>query len=193
MPPKKRPYDSLTGGTGDVSPQTYVIKGNFSALGGGIRGSSIGSPLPIPRYSAGIDKAIVMEILSTEFQVVDPPNVITTASGDFYKVALSLTTNPNVPGSMEELVGDGRSISILRRTAINNGIVADNMQFDLEEYDDLTDQAGHGILVATDNIYLATYSTVLGYNWVSDFYCKILYRMKEVKLAEYIGIVQSQQ
>jgi hypothetical protein len=56
---------------------------------------------------------------------------------------------------------------------------------------DLTDNAGHGILIATDSIYgqvnsanTATTNTV---------YFKLLYRFKEVNLIEYVGIVQSQQ
>lgn len=64
---------------------------------------------------------------------------------------------------------------------------------------DLTDGAGHGVLVATDNVFL-TLQTALssiigtsvgGITGVAE--CAILYRFKEVGLAEYIGIVQSQQ
>lgn len=56
---------------------------------------------------------------------------------------------------------------------------------------DLTDGAGHGILVATDNIFVQ----VISANWVSapTIRIKIMYRWKIVGLAEFIGIVQSQQ
>lgn len=60
---------------------------------------------------------------------------------------------------------------------------------------DLTDESGHGVVVGTDNLYM----------FMSSRYCvgnvadpgmtgiaRILYRFKEVGLAEYIGIVQSQ-
>lgn len=65
---------------------------------------------------------------------------------------------------------------------------------------DLTDGAGHGVLVATDNIFLTlqTAATVVGASATITAAtgfgeCAILYRFKEVGLAEYIGIVQSQQ
>ena len=56
---------------------------------------------------------------------------------------------------------------------------------------DMTDGAGHGVLIATDNIFVQGNTT----NQVSAsiFRFKILYRFKEVSLVEYIGIVQSQQ
>jgi hypothetical protein len=55
----------------------------------------------------------------------------------------------------------------------------------------LTDQAGHGYLVATDNIYLALRTITTAQ--VNSFICRITYRFKEVSLAAYVGIVQSQQ
>lgn len=63
----------------------------------------------------------------------------------------------------------------------------------------MTDGAGHGVLVATDNIYLTlqtALSSVIGSSvgGIQGFgEAAILYRFKEVGLAEYIGIVQSQQ
>jgi len=65
---------------------------------------------------------------------------------------------------------------------------------------DLTDGAGHGILIATDNVYLSfdvlisspsgvSVSVLVG----SYLQCDLIYRFKNVSLQEYIGIVQSQQ
>lgn len=56
---------------------------------------------------------------------------------------------------------------------------------------DLTDGDGHGILVATDNIYFQVTSN--GFAGAQEQSAKLLYRFKEVSLVEYIGIVQSQQ
>lgn len=56
---------------------------------------------------------------------------------------------------------------------------------------DLTDKAGHGFLVATDQIYAYIQSANLGDNVTG--YMRVQYRFKEVTLQEYIGIVQSQQ
>lgn len=63
---------------------------------------------------------------------------------------------------------------------------------DTEPYhDDLTDGAGHGVLVATDRIYCQISST--GTGAAQQCTGKIWYRWKNVTLPEYIGIVQSQQ
>lgn len=56
---------------------------------------------------------------------------------------------------------------------------------------DLTDGAGHGIIVATDNIYVTLFSAGTGV--AAEVDVKIMYRFKNVALAEYIGVVQSQQ
>lgn len=67
---------------------------------------------------------------------------------------------------------------------------------------DLTDGDGHGILVATDDILVGnkvemTNEAGPGAGNVTldslDVLCEILYRYKTVTLAEFIGIVQSQQ
>ena len=56
---------------------------------------------------------------------------------------------------------------------------------------DVSDGDGHGVLVATDNLFL---DMVTGnFAGTTAVQCRILYRWKEVSLEEYIGIVQSQQ
>lgn len=55
---------------------------------------------------------------------------------------------------------------------------------------DLTDGAGHGLLIATDNLYLGVDSEATGF--AQSVQCKILYRWKNVSETEYVGIVQSQ-
>ncbi len=56
---------------------------------------------------------------------------------------------------------------------------------------DCTDGAGHGVLIATDNIFAQVQSTATGNS--NSVAIKILYRWKNVGLQEYIGLVQSQQ
>lgn len=63
---------------------------------------------------------------------------------------------------------------------------------------DLTDGAGHGVLIATDNIYLSMTllsASIDGGSYTSNGQARadLLYRFKDVTLTEYIGIVQSQQ
>jgi hypothetical protein len=79
-----------------------------------------------------------------------------------------------------------------------------------ELYHDLTDGDGHGIIVATDNVYLSMNTEIVpmggsfgnsGSGFYIDpfvvdgiyLYCWLLYRFKDVSLTEYIGVVQSQQ
>lgn len=53
-----------------------------------------------------------------------------------------------------------------------------------------SDGAGHGYLIATDSIFARLFTGGTGV--ANTAYIRLLYRFKEVDLAEYIGIVQSQ-
>jgi hypothetical protein len=55
---------------------------------------------------------------------------------------------------------------------------------------DLTDGAGHGVLVATDSIFFQLNSVTTGATNALQF--KLMYRIVEVPIEEYIGIIQSQ-
>jgi len=83
--------------------------------------------------------------------------------------------------------------------ATNNTITAfstDNASVDIH---DLTDGDGHGILVATDNIWLTAQLSDSAIGGTSSgpisgtVSAELFYRFKKVTLQEYIGIVQSQQ
>src|SRR3546814_10822105 len=54
---------------------------------------------------------------------------------------------------------------------------------------DLTDGSGRGILVATDSLYLNLNTVNTGR--INYVHAKIIYRLKNVTLQEYVGIVQS--
>jgi len=56
---------------------------------------------------------------------------------------------------------------------------------------DTTDTAGNGILVATDRLFIVggNLSGIVAATYVA----KVLYRLVEVGIQEYVGIVQSQQ
>lgn len=56
---------------------------------------------------------------------------------------------------------------------------------------DFTDGAGHGVIVATDQLFY--FFDTVGFGAPVAFWMRIWYRFKEVTLEEYIGIVQSQQ
>lgn len=176
----KRTRDTLTGGSGDVNPQTMVMQ----ALQSGPDTTVInGQALPIPRLPVRRGKSIVMELLGVEFLHVSTPSVAASY------IAVVLTTNPNTFTTLSNIASDPRILSIwLQWTVVNGtGIVF----ADQSKYISLTDDAGHGILVATDQMYLAVYS--LGTGTANEYVARIEYRFKEVNLEEYVGIVQSQQ
>ena len=188
MPRKIAARESLTGGTGDVNPQQFTIQvtqlvadqWNFAAI-----------PNPVPRYPGSTQRAVVMEILrvnwfnasgisaaasSTVFAALATREIAAVGSAP---TALAIFSNPSVFSFY--------NARTFFQTAAGFQIGAVN-----EQVDELTDGAGHGHLVATDNIFIGIGSTsTLIVN--GPIACKITYRMKEIGLAEYVGIVQSQQ
>lgn len=57
---------------------------------------------------------------------------------------------------------------------------------------DFSDGAGNGLLIATNRVFLmANQATATG-GTGPDIACKVLYRIVEVSLPEYIGLVQQQ-
>lgn len=175
-----RKPESLTGGTGDVNPQTFVIPAVQTAAD---VATVIPAATPIPRYPLANGKSLVMEILKVEFKLSQP---IAANS----EVFIALTTNPTAAPSILLAFQDTRIIAKTDRYVVFSSAAAYLIDA-LIQKDDVTDDAGHGLLVATDNVYVAIYSTGTAIANRGD--CRITYRFKEVTLQEYIGIVQSQQ
>ena len=218
---------TLTGGTGDVNPQWFrlAVQDNtlISLRATALVGISGTFPVPINRLGQKGEKVVVLEILKIRWQggVVYPLN---TAQSEYAERSLTawLATSPPISGAVAGVISepapvpynlvptDGKVVDIYKigaLLAINNQ-TTDSLVSALEgqavEWHDLTDGAGHGILIATDNLYLAAqsegfdYGVAIGGTQVAanngfSVNCDILYRFKEVTLKEYIGIVQSQQ
>lgn len=174
--------DALTGGSGDVNPQVISVNAAMTAANTSI---AIMQPIPIPRLPTKSGKNLVIELLGVEYFSI----------GDQLSVALNsslaiLTTTSSLSPTIVAALGEPRQLSQFYRqiqilTAV--GVLDTKAQF----YDDLTDGAGHGLLLATDQFYIQLYS--IGKVSVDTYAIKIYYRWKEVSLVEYIGIVQSQQ
>jgi hypothetical protein len=184
---KRARGDSLTGGTGDVNPQTLTIGITQTTADNGIL---VQQALPIPRYPQKNGKSIVMEILKVDFL---RETYLTAATES---VQVLLTTNPaaplvaTTPADMSAAVLDPRWIAAAWVDLVLSSAVGFADQSRIYSTD-LTDQAGHGYLVATDNLYLALRTITTAQ--INSFICRITYRFKEVSLAAYVGIVQSQQ
>lgn len=201
MPTKRKFGDTLTGGTGDVNPQTYVLQSDpITAIAGAALnfGFNKGFPLPVPRYSASIGKSIVFELLSVDwyFVNVNPPPVV----GEILGVFAAVTTDPFIPSGsalvqpfFSGFYSNPRHLSIFAKGI---GTMTAVGWYEAVHYaeDNLTDQDGHGTLVATDNIYLQVVADPSATTAINcQITARLSYRLKEVSLTEYIGIVQSQQ
>lgn len=201
----KRSKDTLTGGTGDVNPQYACIALVTPAVPGG--GGTVVATVPIvlpvlPNLGGTQDTAQVVEILKVFWDLGNMPGL---ANGSNYcQVSGRLAFNANTAGSTSTtqvgISSIGNPLMIDEVSSVQQYLItlpagqssaAVSQEFhNLES--DLTDGAGHGILVAVPTIWfgLAAFGGPAGY--VAGGACRVLYRLKRVKLIEYIGIVQQQ-
>lgn len=184
---RQRVESSLTGGTRDVSPQWLTFTATESAAD---TTTTITQSIPVQRLPHG-SMAQVMEVLKVAaFVTALPAFASATEVQDSESLYLSTKTFSTTTTNFgEATVFAGFNIS--QRGAFTAAGTYGMTQTPLPLVFDVTDGAGHGVLVATDNIYAQVSSVGTG-NAVS-FLIKILYRWKNVSLQEYIGIVQSQQ
>ena len=180
--------DSLTGGTGDVNPQFLSETVTQSAAD---TTTTTTINLPIQRIAANApSQAIVMEVLKIWVQLPifgDVGNVAETSK------SLNCIFSTRNTGTTNQSLGDAAVFAVARTTQQGAWTAAGSYAY--QEFPivtlDLSDGAGHGILIATDSIYAQVVSAATGNTNSPQF--KIMYRWKRVSLAEYIGIVQSQQ
>lgn len=184
---KKRAGESLTGGTGDVNPQ--YLHGLVTQSGADATTTSQFA-LPIQKVQSGGKQATIIELLKV-FVDFPTPSALGAAQQqqsmelNFSTISFGTTqiqwSEPNCFAKASRIQGGAF-------TATGSMLAYD----DAGPYClDLTDGAGHGILIATDNIFAQAFSTGSGNTNTMRF--KLLYRFKKVGLLEYIGIVQAQQ
>lgn len=183
----KRGRDSLTGGTGDVNPQLLSIRVTQTAAD---TTTSAQAMLPIQRLAQGSRRAQVMEVLKIYFNSSALP-----ISASATEVVDSITTIlSTVNGGTTNLGFNNPQVFAAYFVSQNSAFTAAGTYMSNKGQtpfvQDLTDGAGHGILIATDSIFIQAQSAGTGAANVCD--AKVLYRMKDVSIEEYIGIVQSQ-
>lgn len=193
----KRTADQLTGGSRDVNPQWMNIPIVQQSADGN---TTIQAPLPVQRLQQKDKKSLVMELLQVYW---DLP-VFTPNAGIIMSFAGMLTTkNPNLVAgagvttpTFFAIRSQGTTLDYINRQIFTGATNDGTLLLDEPAVHDLTDNAGHGILVATDNVFVSL-ATIIGASTgtgvINSALCKLLYRWKEVTLEEYIGIVQSQQ
>jgi len=167
---------SLTGGTKDVNPQYFHMTATQSSADAA---TTTAFPIPVQRLN-NRGRAMVMEVLKVFWSTTSLVEVDSSLSG-------WLTTSS--AGSTATDYSNTKIIdSITKQRYITTSGTFSSMDPIIH---DLTDGAGHGLLVATDVIYLQVSSATT--SAANTIRCKVLYRWKDVGMSEYIGIVQSQQ
>lgn len=167
----------LTGGTGDVNPQFLTATVTQSAAD---ISTTLEFALPVPRFSAKSGRSLVMEILRVNYVVGD----LVAPAGQISVIGFLATSESAVA------LSDPTIFSFFAR----DGLFATAVGFSYgsRKYtDNLNDGAGHGFLVATDQLFLTAQTVATGA--ANVIVAKLYYRFKEVSLQEYIGIVQGQQ
>lgn len=177
--------DQLTGGSGDVSPQLVTQTTTLTAANTFTQDES---GLPQIRIPTRKGKSIVMELL--KIRVTHPPLDTQPAAG-----GTNAQSQWQISTISESVMNPADPRVIAYSTIQWRGAFTAGGSFEaaqnLTEVINLTDGAGHGILIATDSIYIA--ANTVAYTGTGTWYAKLEYRFKEVTLEEYIGIVQSQQ
>jgi len=177
---------SLTGGTGDVNPQWW----NLGSLTQTAPNTFIEKSFDVPVVRVGnkSGRTVVMEMLRVEW-LVPVPDANSTTGGNNPRCYAQLTTSSktNSANNDGDLIAQAGNFNRGAFTAGQSYFVTQENPF----REDLTDGQGHGILVATDKVFLGFTTNVFGAP--QEVSCRVLYRWKEVGLTEYIGIVQSQQ
>lgn len=181
---RRRRWDQLTGGTKDVNPQWF--RGYVTVTANSSTESSF--QLPITRIPTA-NKVTIIEVL--KIQIAPKSGLATEAvcaigaySIKFATASLGTTTAFHLD--------DPRVLAEFNETVLTSATGAMQAGTPGNYVMDMTDGAGHGILVASDKLYVqATCANVADLAGVMAF--AIYYRFKTVGMREYVGIVQSQQ
>lgn len=169
---------TLTGGSGDINPQFLSTSITQSASD---TTTTAQITLPIDRIRRSGDMVGVVEVLKV-FATLRAPSFVAAANSFAYGLTTksfgTTTYHMNEPTCF--------AFGLTWQTFNTSGEVINNMPTMF----DCTDGAGHGVLVATDSIFLQCRSTAT--NQANTIDVKILYRYKYVDVTEYVGIVQAQ-
>lgn len=188
---KRARTDSLTGGSGDVNPQ--YITGNIVAT---LSATTVQQAiqLPIFREATSGAKAWVVELLRMYVNLPDVIDVAVSTTQRFARFAL-VTAAQAAPSMVfldsPQCLAFFKTEVLNLASALGTGAVGGTYGNNSVLTWDFTDGDGHGVLVATDSLFVVHDTTGMAVGRNCQY--KILYRFKKVSLTEYIGIVQSQQ
>lgn len=174
---------SVTGGTKDIKPQVLVVS---TPVQPAINQYTLATlNVPVPRFGPSAKRATVMEILKVKFYVRNQD--FADVGGIYWGFLNGNTTRTSALAcsttTMMEDIGDHLTLSIGRWVGAAGMGHEDGWQ-------DMTDSNGNGILVATDRLSFVAGS--VSATLVQTYCVRILYRLVNIPIAEYVGIVQSQ-
>lgn len=179
---------TLTGGTGDVNPQLYSGRIDQTVINN-YNTSGFISPVAKGIF-AQKGRATVIEILKIWVDFTPMELQVAALEKNMAQILFISTSDHGTTGTS---LGDADTLCMFEREVTGAFTAAGTYRIDLPAImcQDLTDGAGHGILVASDYFYVQIGTR--GFVATTTAFFKILYRFKNVPLVEYIGIVQSQQ
>lgn len=169
--------DRLTGGTQDVNPQWF--KGTLTVTANTCTEHDF--QLPITRIPT-LNKVTIVEVLKTRAMIQGDTD-LTAATTWHLAIAFATRSIGTTPVFLDNVA----CFSFLDCKGNSDAGASPTHQV-LEQ--DLTDGSGHGVLVASDKLWIQ-YDANAAAGTVVAF--EILYRFKTVGMREYVGIVQSQQ
>ena len=176
----------MTGGTGDIKPQLLTMSPGTPAADDY---TTAQINLPVPRVGSIKNKATVTEILKVFFFWASSTD--TTIDEVQYLSTQQIRTSGDTSTSatMIEDIGDPSVFAAVGKNRFASGTPANTVTDTMTQVVDLTDENGNGLVVATDRIFY----TIGNAGGGTACRAKILYRMINIGIQEYVGIVQSQQ
>ena len=180
---------SVTGGTGDIKPQVLTV--STIAAAGPDDYSVTQVNLPVPRFGTMKTKATVFEILSLRwFPIIADLADVTNTKVVFF--ATQALRAQNETCTLATLTADAQDPTVFGYALIHKSVSTNGGTVDLFPLSvNMTDQNGNGYIVATDRLFFHV-GDVAGTS-VGASICKITYRLVNIGITEYVGIVQSQQ
>ena len=180
---------SVTGGTGDIKPQQFTLDSGTAGAADDYVVNQVA--LPVPRFGSMKTKATIFEILSVDWYL-NLEDLGDTAHSDWGFLTTSTTRadgDTSTAGDAAADVTEPRTFAFVffQSALITSGVNTRWMPIHV----DMTDSNGNGFLVATDKLFIV--GANIGGTALGSYVAKVKYRLTNVGIQEYVGIVQSQQ
>lgn len=185
----KRSFNgSLTGGTGDVNPQWFNM--GAGAVSNAATWAEASQTIPRDIFVQGGNSKIVMEILKVQFILTGTTTVSVGANGN---TRMYLSTTSWAAAEPTLVQQTGRVVAKKSAQHIYIGTSTGGAAEELEAIVDVTDGAGHGVLVAVDTLYVGVIGTASSGLSGGNVSARILYRWKKIGVNEFLGMIESQR